>query len=71
MEFPDPWFFPGSEIILFPGVPGEVVEFVPVVLVVMDELPVSAADDGTWFPALVSIVWVVPEEVAWGNLSPP
>ena len=67
MEFPDPWFFPGSEIILFPGVPGEVVEFVPAILVIMNELPVPAADDCTWFPALVAIVRVVPEEVARGD----
>lgn len=67
MEFPDPWFFPGSEIILFSGVLGEVVEFVPVVLVVMDELPVPSADDGTWFAALVAIVRVVPEEVPRGD----
>ena len=71
MEFPDPWFFPGSEIILFPGVPDEVVEFVPVVLVVMDELPVPSADDGTWFTALVAIVRVVPEEVPRGDFLSP
>ena len=68
MEFPDSWFFPGSEIILFPGVPGEVVEFVPAILIIMNELPVPTADDGTWFPALVAIVRVVPEEVARGNV---
>ena len=69
MEFPDPWFFSGSEIILFPGVPGEVVEFVPLVLVVMDELPVPSADNGTWFTALVAIVRVVPEEVPRGDFT--
>ncbi len=69
-EFPDPWSFPGGEVGLLPDIPGEVVEFVPAILVVVNEFPVPAADDGTWFSALVSIVRVVPEEVARGDLSP-
>ena len=62
-----PFHFPGGEIALFPGVPGEVVEFVPPILVVVDEFPIPAADDGAGFTALVAIVRVVPEEVTRGN----
>ena len=68
-KFPDCWAFLGCEILLLPSVPSEVVELVPAIFVVMNELPVSTADNSTGLSTLVSIVRVMPEQVAGGDFT--
>ena len=68
-KFPDSWAFLGCEILLLPSVPSEVLELVPAIFVVMNELPVSTADNSTGLSTLVSIVRVMPEQVAGGDFT--
>lgn len=56
-----------GEVVGLPDVLDEIVEFEAAVFVVFDELPVSHADHCNGFSALVSIVWVVPEEGTFGD----
>jgi len=59
-----------GEVMLFADVVRQVVEFVAVVLPIMDELPAVLADDGRGVGALVAIVGVVPEE-GRSPMAPP
>src|SRR5690606_37412841 len=58
----------GGHIVQFPGIPGEVVEFVATVLVIVDTLPITRTDDGGRLAALVAVMRVMPQKIALRNV---
>ena len=63
----DVWHF-NSEAVLFADVLAELVELIVTVLVIVDEFPITLADDRGGLTPLIAVVRVVPEQSAIGDL---
>ena len=63
-----PLAFLWAEIVLFANIFGKIIKFVPSILMIINEFPVTLHDDGTGFSSLITIMGIVPVEWTFLNL---
>ncbi len=55
------------KVFCFPRIESDVVQFIAIILVVVDQFPVATRNDGAGLSALISVVRIVPVQIAIVN----